>query len=76
MVSCHRAKPSVSTNFRKQPTTTAQRTVVPSSAPANVPVIRSPAPTPVAAIIKPGAIRRNPRCVRSRVDASVGTGIA
>ena len=54
VASCHLAMPSVNTNLKTPPTTTAQSTATPNMLPAKPAVARSPAATPVAATSKPG----------------------
>lgn len=56
VASCQRAMPSVTTYLRNAPTITAHNMAVPRMLPAKLPVARSPAPTPVAAVSMPGLI--------------------
>ena len=56
VTSCQRARFSLMTYLRMAPTTAAHSIVVPNMAPETEAVIKSPAPTPVAAMTMPGPI--------------------
>ncbi|MCU0627165.1 MAG: hypothetical protein MUF21_11875 [Gemmatimonadaceae bacterium] len=67
VASCQRASPSLSRNLSAAPTSTAHAIVTPSWCPVSAAVMRSPAPTPVAATRMPGAmVASEGRVMRAR----------